>query len=175
MGKVGLYVGRFQPFHLGHLEAIKYILSKVDELVIVIGSSQYSHTSENPFTAGERVRMIRLALTEAEIDPSKYMTIPISDTGSHGVWVSYVLMRTPKFEVVYSNEPVTSRLFDEAGFKVEGIPFFNRDFYSATFIRSRMLNDQDWEKFVPRSVVEYIKEIEGVRRIKDIAGTDKPS
>ncbi|HLN89981.1 MAG TPA: adenylyltransferase/cytidyltransferase family protein, partial [Candidatus Binatia bacterium] len=51
----GLYVGRFQPFHLGHLDAIKYVLKEVDELVIVIGSAQYSHNSNNPFTAGERL------------------------------------------------------------------------------------------------------------------------
>ena len=30
----GLYIGRFQPFHNGHLQAIKYVLENVDELVI---------------------------------------------------------------------------------------------------------------------------------------------
>jgi nicotinamide-nucleotide adenylyltransferase len=57
----GLYVGRFQPFHLGHLDAIKYTLKEVDELVIVIGSAQYSHNANNPFTAGERLVMVRQA------------------------------------------------------------------------------------------------------------------
>ena len=55
----GLYVGRFQPFHLGHLGAIKAVLKEIDEFVIVIGSAQYSHNSNNPFTAGERLVMIR--------------------------------------------------------------------------------------------------------------------
>src|SRR5659263_82481 len=67
----GLYVGRFQPFHLGHLDAIKYALKQVDELVIVIGSAQYSHNANNPFTAGERLVMVRQALLEAGIDYSK--------------------------------------------------------------------------------------------------------
>lgn len=44
----GLFVGRFQPFHLGHLEAIKDTLGEVDELVIVIGSAQYSHDVDDP-------------------------------------------------------------------------------------------------------------------------------
>ncbi|MGF3523208.1 MAG: adenylyltransferase/cytidyltransferase family protein, partial [Candidatus Bathyarchaeia archaeon] len=61
----GLYVGRFQPFHLGHLDAIQKILEEVEEIVIVIGSSQYSHNIHNPFTAGERLVMIRKALEEA--------------------------------------------------------------------------------------------------------------
>ncbi|MCJ7698989.1 adenylyltransferase/cytidyltransferase family protein, partial [Candidatus Bathyarchaeota archaeon] len=39
----GLYVGRFQPFHLGHLCAVKKILGEVDEVIVAIGSAQYSH------------------------------------------------------------------------------------------------------------------------------------
>ena len=43
MTKRGLFVGRFQPFHLGHLDMVKYALTEVDELIIVIGSAQDSH------------------------------------------------------------------------------------------------------------------------------------
>ncbi len=38
----GLLIGRFQPFHLGHLEAFRFALSKVDKLWIGIGSSNKS-------------------------------------------------------------------------------------------------------------------------------------
>jgi len=48
--KTGLIIGRFQPFHNGHLYAIKNALKKVDELVIAIGSSQYVNTEDNPFS-----------------------------------------------------------------------------------------------------------------------------
>ena len=48
--KRGVFIGRFQPFHNGHLEAIKKLLIEVDELIIMIGSSQYSHSFDNPFT-----------------------------------------------------------------------------------------------------------------------------
>ena len=50
----GLVVGRFQPYHSGHHQAVKRILKEVDELVIVIGSTQKSYEKENPFTAGGR-------------------------------------------------------------------------------------------------------------------------
>ena len=33
-----LYVGRFQPFHNGHLEVVRHILSRADELILVIGA-----------------------------------------------------------------------------------------------------------------------------------------
>ena len=71
MVKRGLYVGRFQPFHLGHLSAIKHVLEEADDLVIVVGSAQYSHNVNNPFTAGERLVMIRKALEEGRIDCSR--------------------------------------------------------------------------------------------------------
>ncbi len=51
-------IGRFQPFHKGHLEIIKTILKDNDHVIIGIGSAQFSHTLTNPFTAGERYLMI---------------------------------------------------------------------------------------------------------------------
>ncbi|MCD6340506.1 MAG: adenylyltransferase/cytidyltransferase family protein, partial [Desulfurococcales archaeon] len=63
-----LFPGRFQPIHWGHVSVIKWALSKVDELIIGVGTAQESHTIVNPFTAGERVVMIRLALEEAGVD-----------------------------------------------------------------------------------------------------------
>lgn len=166
-------MGRFQPFHLGHLHAIKRVLSEVDEVVIVIGSAQYSHLLNDPFTAGERVTMVRKALDEAQISPSKYWIIPIRDMHVHMMWVAEVKGYTPKFECVYSNEPLTRRLFMEAGFPVKSIPFNKRHVYLATEIRNRMLKNKSWTELVPKSVVEYIKEIDGVERLQDLAKTDK--
>jgi len=172
MVKRGLFVGRFQPFHLGHLKAVKDILEKIDELVIVVGSSQYSHRIDNPFTAGERVTMIRKALEEEGISPLRYWIVPVPDVHVHMTWVSQVLGYTPRFNVVYTNDPLTRRLFIEAGYEVKPVPFYKRKLYSATEIRKRMLNGKNWEKLIPSSVVQFIKEIGGMERLQDLAKTD---
>jgi len=170
----GLYVGRFQPFHLGHLGAIKAALKEVDELVIVIGSAQYSHNINNPFTAGERLVMIRCALQEAKLSHSKLWIVPVPDVHLHMLWVSSVEGYTPKFNVCYTNEPLTQRLFMEAGYQVRGIPFFDRKQYMSTLIREKMLKgDDNWKKLVPRSVADFIIDIDGVNRLRDLARTDK--
>ncbi len=169
----GLYVGRFQPFHLGHLHAVKHILSHVDEAVIVIGSAQYSHRLDNPFTAGERLTMVRRALDEARIAPSQYWLIPIRDMNVHMMWVAEVRGYTPKFDFVYSNEPLTKRLFMEAGFPVKPIPFSKRHLYLATEIRERMLRNESWTDLVPSSVAAFIREIDGVNRLQDLSKTDQ--
>lgn len=173
--KRGLFVGRFQPFHKGHLEAVKYILERVDEVIIGVGSPQYSHRLDDPFTAGERIVMIRRSLIDKGISPSRFWIIPIPDLHVHMLWVSQVLGYTPKFEVVYSNEPLTRRLFIEAGFKVESIPLFNRGVYSATEVRRRMLSGEDWTVLVPKAVAESITEFGGVDRIKALTKSDKPT
>lgn len=169
----GLYVGRFQPFHIGHLDAIKDVLKKIDELVIVIGSAQYSHTLNNPFTAGERLVMIRNALQEANVDLSKIWIVPVPDVHLHMLWVSAVEGYTPKFKVLYSNEPLTRRLFMEAGYDVENIKLFERQMYSSTLVRERMLIGDSWSSLVPKSVAEFISKIDGVNRLRDLARTDK--
>ncbi|MBS7658768.1 MAG: nicotinamide-nucleotide adenylyltransferase [Candidatus Bathyarchaeia archaeon] len=170
---LGVFIGRFQPFHLGHLEAVKYALTKVNQLIIVIGSAQYSHTLTNPFTAGERLVMIKLALKEAGISCDKYFIVPVEDVNMHGVWVAHLKSRLPNFDVAFSNEPVTSRLLKEAGIKVEKIPFFNRDVYSATEIRRRILKGENWMELVPKAVAQFIKEIKGDERIIELSKSDK--
>ena len=170
----GLYIGRFQPIHLGHLACIKHVLSKTSEVIIVVGSAQFSHTLHNPFTAGERVTMIRLAMDEAKINPSNYFLIPIRDLRIHDLWVSHVVSQTPRFEIVFSNEPVTSRLFKESGFRVETIPFYDREQYSATEIRERIVKGAGWTKLVPPSTSAYIKSIFGDERLRELALSDKP-
>jgi nicotinamide-nucleotide adenylyltransferase len=167
-----LYPGRFQPFHLGHLEAVQHILENSSEIVIMVGSALESHTLHNPFTAGERTTMVRLALDEANVNPARFYIIPVTDLEIHGIWVSHVCSLVPKFDVVYSNEPLTRRLFIEAGFNVKEIPFFKRQQCSSTEIRERMLRDKSWEILLPKSVARYIKQIQGVERLRDLMKTD---
>lgn len=169
----GLYVGRFQPFHLGHLESIKNVLKEANEAVIAIGSAQYSHNITNPFTAGERLVMIRRALEEAEIDLTKVWVVPVPDVHLHMLWVAALEGYTPKFDVVYSNEPLTRRLFIEAGYKVKRIKFFDRKDYNSTLVREKMVKDDSWTALVPQSVAEFIVEIDGVNRLRDLMRTDK--
>lgn len=168
-----LFVGRFQPFHLGHAAVIQTILKDADELIIVIGSSQKSHDLDNPFTTGERIRMIRAALDELKIK-ERYYLIPVPDSTMHALWAPKVIAYCPPFDVVYSNEPLTRRLFTEAGITVQNIPMFHRERYSATEIRRRILSDEDWRSLLPSSVARVIEAINGVKRLKELATTDSP-
>jgi nicotinamide-nucleotide adenylyltransferase len=172
MVRRGIIVGRFQPPHKGHVEVFRQILREVDELIIVVGSAQESHTLENPFTAGERVLMISKALAEAGVDLSRVHIIPIPDVNNNAIWVSHVVSLSPPFEVVYSGNPLVKRLFKEAGFETKTQPMFKRKEYWGTEIRDRMIKGKNWEELVPKSVLEVMKEIKAVERLKDLSKSD---
>lgn len=150
-------------------------MERVEDLIIVVGSAEYSHSDKNPFTAGERIEMIRAALKEAKIDPSRYMIVPIRDVHIHATWVPFIVSQVPRFDIVFTNEPLTSRLFKERGYRVERIPFFDRADYSATEIRQRILKGKNWESLVPKSIAALIVRIGGIERIRELAMNDKPS
>jgi nicotinamide-nucleotide adenylyltransferase len=169
----GLFVGRFQPLHWGHIEVIRWALKRVDELIIVIGSAQYSHTLRNPFTAGERVEMVRLGLRDAGVDIDRTYIIPLPDIEMNHVWPRYVELMVPRFNVVIARNPLVVRLFLEYGYEVLEPPAFSRAEYSATHIRELMLRgDSSWRKLVPPSVAKFIEEIGGVERLRMIASSD---
>ena len=163
-----LYIGRFQPFHLGHLNALRWILRREDLVIIGIGSAQYSHSFRNPFTAGERVEMIWRVLRAENLLHKCIITLIPDTNGQHALWVSVVLQNTPRFDIVYTNDPLTQLLFKEANIKVRNIPFFDRNKYCATTIRKLIAENKPWEHLVHPEVAKYIKEIKGDERIRFI-------
>ncbi|MFB3765085.1 MAG: nicotinamide-nucleotide adenylyltransferase [Methanotrichaceae archaeon] len=165
----GLYIGRFQPYHLGHQAVIRKIAEEVDEIVIVIGSAQESHTQDNPFTAGERMDMIYKALDYLR---DRCFVIPLQDINRNAVWVSHLKSMVPKFDFVYSNNPLVVQLFTEAGIEVRKSPMYSRDIYSGTVVRRLMLECGDWKARVPEPVASVIEDIKGVERLANVLRDD---
>jgi nicotinamide-nucleotide adenylyltransferase len=165
----GLYIGRFQPYHLGHQAVIHKIVEEVDEVVIAIGSAQVSHTPENPFTAGERMTMIYGALEDLR---DRCYIIPLQDVDRNAVWATHVQSMTPAFDLVYSNNPLVVELFAEEGIEVRKPPMYGREPYSGTAIRKLMVEGGDWKNLVPEQVASVIVDIRGVERLVNISRND---
>lgn len=162
-----LVIGRFQPLHKGHLEVIRKCVAESENLTIGIGSAQYSHEINNPFTAGERYLMIEETLKDENID--NYCIVPIEDLNRSSVWVAHVEAMSPPFTNVYSNNPLTRRLFLEAGYYLKEPSLYNKEIYSGCIVRRRMIDDKDWRSLVPESVAKVIDDIDGIERIKEIS------
>ena len=165
----GLFIGRFQPFHLGHIAAIKFALTNVDELIIVIGSSQASYDQQNPFTSGERLSMIKDSLNaDTLIDCKKTLIVPVPDTNVHSTWTHTVDMLVPKYDVVFTNNAFTGYLFIQRNIPVTEPKLLNRNDLSGTEIRRRMLKNIKWTNLVTEQTQLVIQKINGVERVKKI-------
>jgi len=161
-----IFVGRFQPYHRGHHEAVKFILGKYSELVIVVGSAQENYTWENPFTAGERVEMISRCLRRDGLYEKCYV-IPVPDILESAVWVKRVVTYSPKVNTVFSNNSLTAVLFKADGFTVKLTPIFGDA--NATKIREMIAKgDPNWKKLVPADVADFIEAQDLTKRVKEL-------
>lgn len=169
----GFYIGRFQPYHNGHHTMIEHITREVDELVLGIGSADVSHTVRNPFTAGERIMMLTKAVREfeRENDLVTYV-VPIEDIDRNAVWAGHVESMCPDFDVVYSNNPLVVRLFEEDGIEVRQSQMFDRERLEGTDIRESMIDGDPWRDRVPDPVVGVVEEINGIQRLRTVAQDD---
>src|SRR3989338_528293 len=93
-----LFLGRFQPFHLGHLYVIKEALKEADKIIIGVAYNEGADKNENPFSVKERIDMIDLALPANDV--SNYTVFPVPDNEDDGRWVEELEALLPKFDVV---------------------------------------------------------------------------
>lgn len=167
-----LIFGRFQPFHFGHLNVVKWALKDFDELVLLIGMADESHTFQNPFTAGERIWMIREAIKDEGVDLSRIITATVPTMSVYVGHAFYIINLVPRVVAIITRNPVIAQVFKDAGLEVITPPEFDRNRYRGSYIRKLMLQDKEWEELVPKAVSEIVRKLDGIGRIKRSASTD---
>ena len=160
----GLLIGRFQPFHLGHLDAIIFGLSKVENLWIGIGSSNKSHEMKNPFTADERKEMILSSIDSKLANRIKIYYIP--DVDDHEKWTYSIDSIIPSYDIVFSNDKFTQSLYQKRKKQVIAVPLKNRESLSGTLIRSKIANNQNWEESIPNGARKILQKISTKERLE---------
>ncbi|MHA2379219.1 MAG: nicotinamide-nucleotide adenylyltransferase [Candidatus Thorarchaeota archaeon] len=162
-------IGRFQPVHKGHVHTVRQILEKGEDLIIVIGSAQYSHTPHNPFTGGERVMLMRGALIDEGLPLDRIDVIPLADINIHPLWVAHLRSFIPYFEKAYTHNSLVRRLLQDSGIEVDETELLERTTYSAKHIRDLIRWDNpEWEILVPDSVAKIIKDHSLDERIREV-------
>ncbi len=59
---LAVLIGRFQPYHLGHAALVERALEVAPRVLIVVGSAHGPRLVKNPFSAAERIEMMRASL-----------------------------------------------------------------------------------------------------------------
>ena len=164
--KKGLILGRFQPFHLGHLNVVQEVMKEGLLPVIGIGSSEEGNTLNNPFTSQERIAMIKLILDKLS---TEYEIYDIPDINDNDKYVSHLETFIPEFDYIYSGNALVQRLFREAGHNVVIPEFVNREDWEGSSIRQAMMEGDGWEQAVPRQIVDKIHTLNGTERLKRLS------
>ena len=97
---VALFIGRFQPFHNGHLYSLQKCLEIAESVIVGIGSSQTSGTQDNPWDYETRKKMIESLSARASLRGSSLKVVAIPDTPSDQDWLEDVKKLAGKFDVV---------------------------------------------------------------------------
>jgi bifunctional NMN adenylyltransferase/nudix hydrolase len=84
MHDYAVYIGRFQPFHIGHLSVLKHALQNARRVIVLVGSANLHRSPKNPFTFEERKQFIHYNLVECDavgrVDVLPLNDVPYNDT-----------------------------------------------------------------------------------------------
>ena len=169
-----LYLGRFQPFHKGHLSMLEYMFRRYDKIVIAICSATEECTKRNPFNYIHRYNMVYGVISNKfSSEYKRFKIIPIPDIKCPEKWADFTHSIFGEYDVVFTNNKNTKKLFEDRGDKVVGTkPYtIDRVCYTpkigewtetyevrGTLIRECIAHKESfWEELVPNIVANYIK------------------
>lgn len=180
--KIGIVHGRFQPFHLGHLEYVLSALKECEHLIIGITNPDPTHTKKdstsstrakpqnNPFSYYERYLMIREALLQEEIPIDKFDVVPFPIN-----YPELLHHYIPSDGIHYTRvfEPWNYKkieILKELGHKV--VVLFEGTVEDKQYIGGEVRKTiadggTQWKDLVPKGAAQVIKELDLDQRLAD--------
>lgn len=158
--KRALFIGRFQPFHTGHMSVLQELAELgFDEVIIGIGSTQYQRTPDNPLSFVERQAMITTVL-ESMHYPLRYHIVAIPDINDDDHWVNHVntivQAAVGDYEAVFTGNDWVCGLFEASHSQVK--PVHKIIMIDGTTIRKMIAEgDERWREFVDPLIQQEVQ------------------
>ena len=164
--KVGVYWGRFNPPHSGHMSVIKSFNENY-QLIVAIGSSEHKNELTNPFSGTERKEMMEAYLRELNIHGVRVVTLNDGDSFSRAV---DRMMKKCHPDVLFLSDE-KNELAEVARKRVEVVFFPRTGKISSSLIRDYIAaGDGRWKRLTGDSVARLIMQFDGLRRIRKAHG-----
>lgn len=152
---IGLVIGRFQPFHLGHKYLIEKALEVSEKIIIGIGSSNKSDEA-NPYPADTRVEFLKKFVKKERLEERVSKILKLYDNPDDDVWFENLIKKTGKFDVTIGNNPWNNGIIERHGITAVTVAFYKRHRLEGIKIRKLMDREKKWEDRVPWYLVEHI-------------------
>lgn len=150
--KFGVFIGRFQPLHIGHVAVITEALKQVDRLIVFFGSANQVASIRNPFSYRQRADMLTEIL-KANPNKGKLIHAPLNDFKyNDAAWISQVKANVNTIVDMFGNQDDSIVLFGNTKPDTDYLKWFpgwsykeiNTPFtISATDIREKMFETRD--------------------------------
>ncbi|MBI5126859.1 pantetheine-phosphate adenylyltransferase [Candidatus Roizmanbacteria bacterium] len=153
---VALLIGRFQPFHLGHLYLLKKTLEISDKVIIGIGSANINDDN-NPIDYDTRRKIIKAVFYKEKIEEKLVKIVPLDDFFNDKKWLNNIKKQVGSFDLVVGNNEWTNKILERAHYDVKTYPYYKRQLYEGWRIRKLIRDGKSWEDRVPDYLVSKIK------------------
>jgi nicotinamide-nucleotide adenylyltransferase len=170
----GMIHGRFQPFHVGHLEYLRGAADRCDEIFVGITnpdptrirpepSDPLRHLPEsNPWSYSERLLMVKAAASDLGLDLAQVHVIPFP-INEPELWAAYVPDGVTQYLRLFSEWGGTKlERLRESGYEVVVLDQGVEKEISGAEVREAIRERSDWESLVPPGVARVIRELERV-------------
>jgi cytidyltransferase-like protein len=163
--RCGLYIGRFQPLHIGHCSVIEQMLAQCKKVIICIGSAQEKGTRRNPFSFGYREGLIEDCYPYLN---ERITIVPVPDraeVSNDSSWGDYVFARVKEWcgavpDAVFEGEEAERvEWWKNTGAEVVIV---SRDVVpiSASELREMIAHGDDQAyRWLPHSLDEYVDDM----------------
>ncbi|GAB4316570.1 MAG: hypothetical protein Kow0069_18850 [Promethearchaeota archaeon] len=153
-----VFLGRFQPLHLGHLKVVLWILERHERVTFAVGSSQASRTPENPFSFEERAWMVRASMEGAGVPPERFEIVPVEDAFDAERWCDELVAKFTDSEVTfYTNNEWIRELLGARGARLGPVRRFEIEKLNGTRVRERVLGGLPVNELVPPEVARFLR------------------
>ncbi|EOR06196.1 hypothetical protein F896_02656 [Acinetobacter genomosp. 15BJ] len=160
-----VFIGRFQPFHLAHMQTIEIALQQSQNVILALGSAQSERNIKNPFLASEREQMILSNFSEQ--DQKRIHFVHVVDVYNDEKWVKQV--KDLVNAVIQSDAKVglIGHFKDESSYYLRLFPEWQmveldslKDSISATPMREAYYRGEIQTEFFPEGTIQFLSEFQ---------------
>lgn len=163
-----VFIGRFQPFHLAHMQTIEIALQQSHYVVLALGSAQMERNIKNPFLAIEREQMI---LSNFSLDEQKRIKfVHVVDVYNDKKWVKQVKSLVNGVIEPNSKVGLIGHFKDESSYYLKLFPEWImveldslKDSISATPMREAYYRGEIQTEFFPIGTIRFLDEFKKTR------------